>query len=767
MDRRKEAPLPWRERIITTLIPAFPHQGGRGGCRASGDRLPSPGSRAWGALLILIIFFTLIPVVAAAQTVDLVMVVDESGSLCTKSPPGNVAVEVEGLVTALNEVVVPSVNRGAHVRVAVVSFGTKVTVRIGLTDMEAAKDEVIAALRAITRSPDCGETNLGTAVNRAKAILDGGTAPLRIINLVTDGAPTLPLTTAGPESFFQSACTAARAAGYEIWAVGIGEAKESSLVQCAASSARYFYASTVAGFVSVEEQKLRTILKPAVSADPDLWITKTASAETVKAGEELVWTLAVGNAGPQNEYDALVSDPLPSGVTLVSISPSQGRCESNNNIIDCHLGRIPSGGRATITIRARVDSDFAGTLSNTASVLGQNEDPNKGNNRATATTRVSGSRNPGGSSGEDPPLERPGITVDYKAELLGAAADLNDELHELLAGLTAVGEGEIGIFPLIVLIKDLKVGCLAALESTLEFADDYGDLAAAAMGSGAIIALSSLVELATLNMMIDGLHDSLADVQESVGDLIMDIEGASLEGRIGQPTADSLTKKTIRDEQGNERPYAPLLVIMVLLAEKNQALVEIDKLFEQAIEFQSEAVAWLAQVVDTCNLGADPEACARKAIKEAMAALEKSIKLIREAEKLLWGITDNIKTIKAWLCGFQQLVIRAPLLTPEEEQRIICPWCLPPLSGAAVAELRTYYEPGAIRFAALGGAVQGMRVRVFNLSGRAVFDSGMVAGNMLIWRTSTLANGVYLYAVELATPAGVIRTEVRKIVILR
>ena len=729
---------------------------------------PHPGlaGRVILALLAFLLAVLAISAVAAAQTVDLVMVVDESGSLCTKSPPGDVAVEVEGLVMALEEVVLPSVDRGAKVRVAVVSFGTKVTTRIGLTDVKTNKDAIIAALRAIARSPDCGETNLGTAVNRAKAILDGGTAPLRIINLVTDGAPTLPLTTAGPESFFQSACTAARAVGYEIWAVGMGAAKESSLIQCASSSARYFYASTVAGFVSVEQQKLRTILKPAVSADPDLWITLTASAEAVKAGEELVWTLAVGNAGPLSEYDALVSDPLPPGVSLVSVTPSQGRCESNNNIIDCRLGRLPSGGRAKITIRARVDSDFAGTLSNTASVLGQNEDPNKSNNSATATTRVSGSRNPGGSSGEDPPADRPGITIDYKAELLDRAQDLLDEVHTLLGDLTAAGEDEIGIFPLIVLIKDLKVGCLAALESALEFADDYEDLALAAAGSWVVIAVSSLVELATLNMMIDGLHDSLADVEAVVRDLIIDIEGASLEGRIGQLTADSLTKKTILDAKGNERPYAPLLVIMVLLSEKNQALVEIDKLFEQAIEHQSEALAWLAQVFGSCAAGSDQEACARRAIKEAMKALEESIKLIREAEKHLWGIKDNIKEIKAWLCGFQQLVIRAPLLVPEEEERIVCPWCLPPLSAAGAAELRTYSENGTIRFAALGGAVQGMRVQVFNLSGRAVFQESVV-GNELYWRTSAIANGVYLYIIEVETAAGTTRSEVRKLAVVR
>ncbi len=113
-------------------------------------------------------------------------------------------------------------------------------------------------------------------------------------------------------------------------------------------------------------------------------------------------------------------------------------------------------------------------------------------------------------------------------------------------------------------------------------------------------------------------------------------------------------------------------------------------------------------------------------------------------------------------------MIRAPLLVPPEVPTPpICPWCLPPLGAAGATELRTYSENGTIRFAALGGGVQGMRVQVFNLSGRTVFDSGLVAGNMLAWRTYDVANGVYLYTIEVKTAAGVMRSEVRKLAVVR
>jgi len=382
-----------------------------------------------------------------------------------------------------------------------------------------------------------------------------------------------------------------------------------------------------------------------------------------------------------------------------------------------------------------------------------------------------------------------GIEVGYKADLLAAAAEVIDQVHELLGDLTAEnGDGELteedGIYPQLVLIKDCKVGYLAALENGIKFmptdpavAIDY--LTGIIEGVAAGIDCPGLsgdpdelldIELTLVNVTLNDLHDSLADLDEVVTDLIMDIEENMLAGLIGQTTANSLIKNTITDENGFERPYAPLLVIKVLLSDKNQYLIEIDKLFEMAIEYESEAIAWLTQAPLVC-LDAlavqDQVDCLKKSIKEAIKALEKSIKTIRAVEKYIWIIKDNIKDIKAWMCGFQQLVIRAPLLVSEEEPRIICPWCLPPLAAAGATELRTFSEAGTIRFAALGGAVQGMRVQVFNLSGRAVFDSGMVAGNMLAWRTYDVANGVYLYTIEVQTAAGITRSEVRKIAVVR
>jgi hypothetical protein len=352
-----------------------------------------------------------------------------------------------------------------------------------------------------------------------------------------------------------------------------------------------------------------------------------------------------------------------------------------------------------------------------------------------------------------------GITPDYKADLLAAVDDLVDLTHDLLK------DTRTKVFDSLWVIKDKKVEAFATLNAALKY-----DLLQTSLVKTAQDLIQS-AEDEKRQTTFKGLRtvtDTLLDLEGAIAALYQDIEENILAGNIAQVTADQLIKATTEDG----RPLAPLLVISYLLFQKNNDLVEIDKLLEQANEYESEALAWLNTVYDKdkkttgiCGTNTD---CQKKAVKEAMNALKDSIQTIRKAEKIIWAIKDNIQSIKAWLCGFKQLVMRAPILQAGVPGPS-CPWCLPPPppGGLATTELRTYSENGTIRFAALGGAVQGMRVQVFNLSGKTVFDSGLVAGNMLAWRTHDVANGVYLYTIEVKTAAGVTRSEVRKLAVLK
>jgi uncharacterized repeat protein (TIGR01451 family) len=122
-----------------------------------------------------------------------------------------------------------------------------------------------------------------------------------------------------------------------------------------------------------------------VSPTADLSVTKTDSPDPVTVGKPLTYTVTVTNNGPNDATAVTMSDTLPSGVTFVSATPSQGSC-SGTSTISCSLGTLAKGASTAVTLV--VTPTVAGTLSNTARVSATESDPDPDNNTATAVTTV-------------------------------------------------------------------------------------------------------------------------------------------------------------------------------------------------------------------------------------------------------------------------------------------------------------------------------------------------------------------------------------------
>ncbi len=128
----------------------------------------------------------------------------------------------------------------------------------------------------------------------------------------------------------------------------------------------------------------------------DLAITKTGAPNPVVSGNQLTYTLTVTNKGPQDATGVTVTDPLPDNVHFNSVTPTQGACirsttkpnPTKDGTVTCNLGNLSNGASASITIV--VTATTPGTLTNTATVVGNEIDPNVANNSATATTTVIG-----------------------------------------------------------------------------------------------------------------------------------------------------------------------------------------------------------------------------------------------------------------------------------------------------------------------------------------------------------------------------------------
>jgi uncharacterized repeat protein (TIGR01451 family) len=126
---------------------------------------------------------------------------------------------------------------------------------------------------------------------------------------------------------------------------------------------------------------------PAGTPEIDLAITKTDSPDPVSVGGLLTYTLKVTNKKGDTANNVVVTDALPSGVSLVSVSTTKGTC-SGSNPISCAIGSVAYNELVSIVIVVRPNSP--GTITNTAVVTGREHEHDPSNNTASATTLVQG-----------------------------------------------------------------------------------------------------------------------------------------------------------------------------------------------------------------------------------------------------------------------------------------------------------------------------------------------------------------------------------------
>jgi uncharacterized repeat protein (TIGR01451 family) len=122
--------------------------------------------------------------------------------------------------------------------------------------------------------------------------------------------------------------------------------------------------------------------------DADLSVTVTALPDTVLVGDDVTYRATVANAGPATAFTPTLTATLPSGVTFVSGSASDGigPCRATSAVVTCVLQSLPSG-RSTV-VGVVVKTSRAGPLNLSLKVASASPDPSSGNNTATAETRV-------------------------------------------------------------------------------------------------------------------------------------------------------------------------------------------------------------------------------------------------------------------------------------------------------------------------------------------------------------------------------------------
>lgn len=114
----------------------------------------------------------------------------------------------------------------------------------------------------------------------------------------------------------------------------------------------------------------------------DLSIVKTVSNTIPTVGQQVVFTIVVTNNGPTDATGVTVTEILQSGYTYVSSSTSGGTFNTTNGI--WNIGNMANGSSQSLSVTATVNA--AGTYTNTATVSGNQEDPNMANNISFSET---------------------------------------------------------------------------------------------------------------------------------------------------------------------------------------------------------------------------------------------------------------------------------------------------------------------------------------------------------------------------------------------
>jgi uncharacterized repeat protein (TIGR01451 family) len=127
-----------------------------------------------------------------------------------------------------------------------------------------------------------------------------------------------------------------------------------------------------------------TIVNDDLNADLSI-VKSVVGSGPFFATQNVVFNITVSNAGPSSASNVTVTDVLPTGMTFVSATATQGSCTSTTTV-SCDLGTLASAANATIVLTIRLDA--SASMTNTASVTSANPDPTAANNTGSSTITV-------------------------------------------------------------------------------------------------------------------------------------------------------------------------------------------------------------------------------------------------------------------------------------------------------------------------------------------------------------------------------------------
>ncbi|MFJ5529107.1 DUF11 domain-containing protein [Streptomyces sp. NPDC093261] len=219
----------------------------------------------------------------------------------------------------------------------------------------------------------------------------------------------------------------------------------------------------------------------------DLALSKSGASSAPNNGQ-VTYTLTVRNNGPAASTGWVITDQLPSALHG-PFTTSPGCNVSAGNLLTCTGGPLASGGTATVTVTGFAGPNFD-RVRNTATVRGNDFDPNLGNN--TASNRVGRAALRFTKTVDAPRTIRPGDTVRYTVRVRNDGdmdfvgtnlAHFTDDLSGLLddARFNDDGTANVGVVgyaePRLTWTGPLRQGETAVIRYSITVdRQDFGDL---------------------------------------------------------------------------------------------------------------------------------------------------------------------------------------------------------------------------------------------------------------------------------------------------
>jgi uncharacterized repeat protein (TIGR01451 family) len=218
-----------------------------------------------------------------------------------------------------------------------------------------------------------------------------GQSPASITYTCADtgsGIATCPASPAPPAAPVPPACLAAPAAGPLTFS--------SSYPINTSTPGTYTFSvnsTDCAGNISASVRVSYKVFYP--SADLVL-LAGSLPGASVKIGAKITYGFIASNLGPSTGYGVTITDALPSGLSFVGASLTNGitseTCTYVSGAVTCNIGNLPvvphTGSIYIGQITAKVTAAASSTVTNTIQINGLNPDPNTKNNSVSVSIKV-------------------------------------------------------------------------------------------------------------------------------------------------------------------------------------------------------------------------------------------------------------------------------------------------------------------------------------------------------------------------------------------